>query len=493
MNDVKKKVSALTLSTVLALTIIPLSRSASADEIAKGVVTGSVVNVRSSGSLKAKILTQAKKGTELDVLKKSGDWYNVKLPSSTVGWMFSQYVSLKGKTADYNSTANGTVTGSAVRVRSGPSTKHSQIGLLYRNAKVKVDGKQGSWYKVELSNGTKGYMHSDYVKVNTSVPEESGGSKDQSKDQSNKTAKGAVTASSLRVRSGPGTNFSTLTTYKKNSKVDVVGKCQGSDGLWYKISYSGGKEGWMSAQYLKVSGSVPDVEGPSSKQPDKKEETDKKDETGKKDESNLPIGTVTGSVVNIRKVPSTSNNKPITTVKKGQELKIADEKNGWFQVILPNGTKGWITGEYFVKGKLTDRGSSSRGVRVNTTASKLISFAKSYLGTRYVYGGESPSGFDCSGFTYYVFKHFGTKIPRTASKQGLELPGDKLSRSQLQKGDLVFFKTRSGNSVTHVGIYLGSDQFIHSSSPSAGGVIISSMNQSYYKTRFKWGKRVVYN
>ncbi|HHU63811.1 MAG TPA: SH3 domain-containing protein [Clostridiales bacterium] len=478
MDDVKKKVSALTLSTVLALTVLPFSSSALAAE--KGVVTGSVVNVRSSGSLNAKIITQAKKGTELDVIKKSGDWYNVKLPSKTVGWMYAQYIALKEKTSGNNVTGNGTVTGSAVRVRSGPSTSKSIIGLLYRNAKVKVIGKQGSWYKVQLSNGKEGYMHSDYVKVNTSVPESTSRSKgESSNNESSKTAKGTITASALRVRSGPGTNYSTLTTYKRNTTVNILGKCQGSGGLWYKISYPGGKEAWVSAQYVKASGTIPNVDGPSSKK------------TDAKDESNLPVGTVTGSVVNIRSVPSTSNNKPIATVNKGQQLKIVGEKNGWFQVILPNGTKGWITGQYFVKGKVSDGGSTSRGVKVNTTVSKLISLAKSLLGTPYVYGGSSPSGFDCSGFTYYIFKQFGAKIPRTATDQGYNLPGDRLSKSQLKQGDLVFFKTRSGSSAcTHVGIYLGNNQFIHSASPRTGGVIISSMNESYYKSRFSWGKRV---
>src|SRR5690606_34599577 len=161
-----------------------------------------------------------------------------------------------------------------------------------------------------------------------SVPESTSRSKGESSNsESSKTAKGTITASALRVRSGPGTNYSTLTTYKRNTTVNILGKGQGSGGLWYKISYQGGKEAWVSAQYVKASGTIPNVDGPSSKK------------TDAKDESNLPVGTVTGSVVNIRSVPSTSNNKPIATVNKGQQLKIVGEKNGWFQVILPNGTK----------------------------------------------------------------------------------------------------------------------------------------------------------
>lgn len=116
-----------------------------------------------------------------------------------------------------------------------------------------------------------------------------------------------------------------------------------------------------------------------------------------------------------------------------------------------------------------------------TSESTLISTAKKYLGTPYRYGGTTSSGFDCSGFTQKVFGEVGISIPRTSSEQYNK--GYAVSKSQLQVGDLVFFNT-SGNGVSHLGIFIGDNQFIHAS--SSKGVMISSIYDPYY-----WGSKYV--
>ena len=120
--------------------------------------------------------------------------------------------------------------------------------------------------------------------------------------------------------------------------------------------------------------------------------------------------------------------------------------------------------------------------------SQIAQYALQYVGCPYVYGGSSPSGFDCSGFTTYVMKHFGSSINRTASSQMDN--GTSVSKSQLQPGDLVFFN--SGNSskrATHVGIYTGNGQFVHAST-STTGVIISDLNSSYYSSTYVGARRL---
>lgn len=113
--------------------------------------------------------------------------------------------------------------------------------------------------------------------------------------------------------------------------------------------------------------------------------------------------------------------------------------------------------------------------------------AKSYYGVPYVWGGTSPSGFDCSGFTHYVMLKNDIIIPRTASTQ--YNVGYWVSKSQLKKGDLVFFTTyKAGPS--HVGIFIGNNQFIHASS-GAGKVTISNLNTTYYTQRYLGAKRVM--
>ncbi|WP_346729183.1 C40 family peptidase [Lederbergia citrea] len=120
-------------------------------------------------------------------------------------------------------------------------------------------------------------------------------------------------------------------------------------------------------------------------------------------------------------------------------------------------------------------------------ASNIVKQGKKYLGVRYIYGGSSPKGFDCSGFTSYTFKKQGVSIPRTASAQFNK--GKKVSKKNLKAGDLVFFKTSSANKVSHVGIYIGKNQFIHS---AGRGVAITSINDPYYwKSRYVGARRVL--
>ncbi|MFB5282798.1 NlpC/P60 family protein [Peribacillus sp. Hz7] len=110
---------------------------------------------------------------------------------------------------------------------------------------------------------------------------------------------------------------------------------------------------------------------------------------------------------------------------------------------------------------------------------KVIAEAKKVIGTPYSWAGSTPAGFDCSGFVYYAFKQAGYSISRHSSSTYYAL-GKKVSSPQ--RGDLVFFATGSNRSVVnHLGIYLGDNQFIHAS--SSKGVMISSVNSSYYKSR----------
>ncbi|WP_409304349.1 C40 family peptidase [Peribacillus sp. SCS-155] len=119
---------------------------------------------------------------------------------------------------------------------------------------------------------------------------------------------------------------------------------------------------------------------------------------------------------------------------------------------------------------------------------QVISVGKKYIGVRYSYGGTTPNGFDCSGFIKYTFKRAaGISLPRTSAQMATR--GKTVTKSQLKKGDLVFFRTsKAHNGVSHAGIYIGNNKFIHAS--SSKGVSIASLNDSYWKPKFIRGQRL---
>ncbi|MFD1776515.1 C40 family peptidase [Paenibacillus rhizophilus] len=118
--------------------------------------------------------------------------------------------------------------------------------------------------------------------------------------------------------------------------------------------------------------------------------------------------------------------------------------------------------------------------------SKMDKVIDGAIGTKYVSGGTSTNGFDCSGFTMYVFDKMGIDLPHQSGSQFKM--GDAVSRSDLRAGDLVFFNT-TGKGVSHVGVYVGSGKFAHAS--SSKGVTVTSLNDSYYVSRFVGAKRVM--
>lgn len=121
-----------------------------------------------------------------------------------------------------------------------------------------------------------------------------------------------------------------------------------------------------------------------------------------------------------------------------------------------------------------------------SAASPLDSKVEELLGTKYAWGGASTKGFDCSGFTMYVFAEFGIELPHWSKGQAAK--GSEVKKDDLRPGDLVFFNT-SGSGISHVGIYLGDGEFVHSASNK--GVVINKLSEDYYKKRYVTARRIL--
>ena len=261
-------------------------------------------------------------------------------------------------------------------------------------------------------------------------------------------AVGATTGSSLRLRAEASTSSSIITTLDEGVAVAVLD--DSIDG-WYKVNYNG-DVGYVSADYMVI------------------------------DQDNVftTYGRVTGDGVYVRSGPSTDSDV-LNTVDADTIVTINGFVDGWYDVTCKYGTEGYIRSDFLV---LTNSSSSS----------DIVDLAMQYLGTRYVYGGASPSGFDCSGFTMYIYGQMGYSLPHSATSQWQSGIGTKVwSISALQPGDLVFFNDPSrnaGKACSHAGIYVGNGQFIHSSSSRSGGVIISDLTSGYYNTYFVGGIHV---
>jgi len=259
---------------------------------------------------------------------------------------------------------------------------------------------------------------------------------------------GATTGSSLRLREAPNTSASIITTLNKGVAVAIL---DNSNDDWYKISYNG-KTGYVSADYMIVD----------------------------RDNVFKTYGRINGESVNVRSAPSTEG-EVLASVTQNAIVTVTGFDDGWYAVTCKYGTEGYIRSDF------VDLTSSA------TESTAISEAAMKHLGTRYVWGGASAGGFDCSGFTMYVYKQFGHSLPHTASGQWQSGIGTKVySIGELQPGDLVFFNDPSrnaGKACSHAGIYIGNGQHIHASS-AKNGVVTSDLTSGYYNRYFIGGIHV---
>lgn len=191
----------------------------------------------------------------------------------------------------------------------------------------------------------------------------------------------------------------------------------------------------------------------------------------------------------------------IGCLENGTKVTVLGTKNSFYKIDCYD-MKGYIAksqveqneaGEYYVncdtasdESKYLDSYSAQEAMDLKT---QLLTVAKKYIGVKYVWGGTTPKGFDCSGYTSYVFGKIGIDINRTVLKQLSD--GVIVAKEDLQPGDLIIFSntTGSGNFASHVGIYIGNDQLIHCG--TSKGVTIVSLSDSYYAKHYQCARRII--
>ena len=265
---------------------------------------------------------------------------------------------------------------------------------------------------------------------------------------------GVVDASALNLRQQATTESASLKMLSNGTDLSVIGE----EGEFYKVS-AAGTVGYAHKDYVII-----------------------------KDIMNISNGggiKVTASALNLRAEPSLSA-AVIGKLYEGTTAEIIGINSGWLKVNSSAGT-GYISPDYVEYIELSSA-SAGQAPSNSSLGQQVVDKALSYLGVKYVYGGASPSGFDCSGLSYYVYKQFGATLNRSSSAQTSN--GYKVSKSELMPGDLVFFSSPGSSSVGHVGIYIGGGQMVHSVKPGCY-VEIDTINSGYYSTYY-WGARRIF-
>ncbi len=289
-------------------------------------------------------------------------------------------------------------------------------------------------------------------------------------------ALGVISGTGVRMRSGAGTGYDIVRTLEKGTVVELTAQ----EGDWYRISFEG-KRGYVSSQYVTRYDTASGLNG---------------------------AGKITADVLNIR-ASAKSGSTSLGTVSYGTVVSVTGiESGGWFAVSY-NGVSGYVVSQYVLIYPTSALSAADKPANETpaeetpaetpaetpsvspsgtVSGSTVVATAQQYLGVPYVYGGASASGFDCSGFTMYVFAQVGVKLPHGATSQ-LSY-GTEVSRSDLQPGDLVFFQDY-GAVASHVGIYIGNDEFIHASSSYYNGhcVVVSSLSETYYNNHYLTARR----
>lgn len=473
-----KRYKNLTIIVLMTMFLLILNGKA---EATTGKINTETARLREEPNTTSTILEQLNENDEVEILEEEDNWYKVK--ANVNGQKITGYVSAKLVDAEKttstkvedtaNTTDNKTteitpeVTTNTEPEKEEPLTdidvsddikenkeydlqQEAEVKILpimSSNTKCKLSGKVktvtilNDWCKIECDKSC-GWIRTNVLKkivkmeedaTETSASTTNDTTSENSTNNSNNTTSvkelnktGYVKVEGLTVRKGPSTSTEAINGLSKNDKVDIIGETDG----WYQIKLKG-EVGYVSAKYIsdtKVTETT-SRSGSTIRNAEEQEKTEEVEETN-------------------------------TETEETEETEETDETD-------------------------TNTVSSSTGI----SGAEVVEYAKQYLGYKYVAGGSSPSiGFDCSGFTTYVYKHFGISLNRSSRDQIKN--GVAVSKNNLQPGDILIFNGSSNTSIGHVGIYVGENDFIHAAN-SREGVIITSLSSSYYQKRYVGARRVI--
>ncbi len=367
--------------------------------------------------------------------------------------------------------------GGSINLRAAADTESTILNVLNLGTQVKILDIDEDWFRIEAGAHT-GYVKSEFVTLEYNKVKEA--------LLATVMYQSGTAVQSINVRGEADENSLILAQIGQGEKVVIL---ETTDNGWHRVYFGKNYDiGYVSAEYITVGDMIT------------RDDINKKRSTAIYSVAKNAKIKTSESAVAVKLLPS-EESETITTLANNTNCKIVSGGTNWTKIIvLATNEIGYVrtanveeivpatpkAAKSSGKAKSGAKASANVAVSGSASGSKLVAQASKYIGTRYVYGGTSPSGFDCSGLVQYSLRKLGVSIARSSSAQyGYGTP---VSRSNLQPGDLVFFAR--GRGISHVAIYAGNDQVIHA--PRAGkSVCYQSLSSLTNSLKYVGAKRVL--
>lgn len=491
----KRPIKSIVLTSIAIIVIMLFVTVSFAADTAK--VSVETARLRKEASEDSTILELISLGEEVEILGQSGNWYQVEYKGIT-GYLRNDLIQVDGET---QSNGSETATSGETVDTSATAQNNTQTG---NEAGTTSENNP----QAENANNLAGTENTESTEPQNTTGEQANGdtttngTTDTTENEEDLTGKYQFTQD-VEIKITPLINSLTVSSVKSGDTIEIQDKVND----WVLVSNEN-IQGWARFNILsKVEetdqNQVLTTENIAQTIP----ETQEQPETQEPQTKTMYVNSQT---VNVRSAAS-QEASVVTQLSINTQVTVISEQNGWAEVTF-NGGNGYIasnllsetisqtsrgsstprTGITDTTDKQTDNSStnnnqesndSSSNVSTSSKGADVLAYAMQFVGYPYVYGGSSTSGFDCSGFTQYVYKHFGVTLNRTAAAQSSN--GTAVSRSNLQPGDLVMF----GSPINHVGIYAGGGRIVHAANPSRG-VTTDTINSGYYNTNYVCARRI---
>lgn len=431
--------------------------------------------------------------------------------------------------------ATGKVTTQATRIRKEANTSSTIVTVIYENDEVEILEESGEWYKIKYKDYT-GYVKKEFIKLNDESSKNSSNTTNSSVTNSQVSnsientsidntsseaipdtqisADTIVLNSEIYARLLPNFSSNNIVKFEASKQVEKINELNN----WVQVT-DGTNTGWILKNKLQEKHDIPT----------QTEVKENQNTTANSNSTNTITNSVENTTTNTTKNANntTTNTQATSSINKtakitvetakvreeasttsnvlgfldyGDEVTLLEQNGDWYKINFENKT-GYIKNTLFEiidstvsSRSLTEERQDVQGENVihSENASEVVSYAKQYLGYPYIVGGKTPAtGFDCSGFTRYIFLNFGYSLGSTAASQ-TDI-GIVISRENLEPGDLILFLNEEKTGIGHTGIYIGNGEFIHSANPQRGVVIDNLNTNSYYSERFVSARRIVNN